>query len=51
MDKICNHHIPLENTNKVQDTRAIQAHLGHANIKNTVIYIRSPQQFKNFWQD
>ena len=38
--------------NKGQDTRAIQAYLGHANIKNTVIYTQlSPQRFKNFWQD
>jgi site-specific recombinase XerD len=38
--------------NKGEDTRAIQAYLGHANIKNTVIYTQlSPQRFKNFWQD
>ena len=38
--------------NNGQDTRAIQAYLGHANIKNTVIYTQlSPQRFKNFWQD
>jgi type 1 fimbriae regulatory protein FimB/type 1 fimbriae regulatory protein FimE len=34
------------------DTRAIQSYLGHANIKNTVIYTElSPQRFKNFWRD
>ena len=38
--------------NRGQDTRAIQAYLGHANIKNTVIHTQlSPQRFKNFWQD
>lgn len=38
--------------NKGHDTRAIQAYLGHANIKNTVIYTQlSPNRFKNFWQD
>lgn len=38
--------------NKGEDTRAIQAYLGHANIKNTVIYTQlSPQRFKNFWLD
>jgi type 1 fimbriae regulatory protein FimE len=38
--------------NNGQDTRAIQAYLGHANIKNTVIYTQlSPQRFKSFWLD
>lgn len=38
--------------NQGHDTRAIQSYLGHANIKNTVIYTEiSPQRFKNFWQD
>lgn len=38
--------------NKGHDTRAIQSYLGHANIKNTVIYTElSPQRFKNFWED
>lgn len=38
--------------NKGHDTRAIQAYLGHANIKNTVIYTQiSPERFKKFWQD
>jgi type 1 fimbriae regulatory protein FimB/type 1 fimbriae regulatory protein FimE len=38
--------------NKGVDTRAIQSYLGHANIKNTVIYTElSPQRFKDFWQD
>ena len=38
--------------NKGEDTRAIQSYLGHANIKNTVIYTQlSPQRFKNFWKD
>ncbi|MBX3710230.1 MAG: tyrosine-type recombinase/integrase [Gammaproteobacteria bacterium] len=38
--------------NKGEDTRAIQGYLGHANIKNTVIYTElSSHRFKNFWQD
>lgn len=38
--------------NKGEDTRAIQSYLGHANIKNTVIYTEiTPQRFKNFWSD
>lgn len=38
--------------NQGQDTRAIQSYLGHANIKNTVIYTElSPNRFKNFWDD
>jgi site-specific recombinase XerD len=37
---------------KGEDTRAIQAYLGHTNIKNTVIYTQlSPERFKDFWQD
>jgi site-specific recombinase XerD len=36
--------------NSDHDTRAIQSYLGHANIKNTVVYTEiSPQRFKNFW--
>lgn len=38
--------------NAGHDTRAIQAYMGHANIKNTVIYTElSPQRFKAFWKD
>ena len=38
--------------NKGEDTRAIQSYLGHANIKNTVIYTElSPDRFKDFWSD
>lgn len=38
--------------NQGHDTRAIQAYLGHANIKNTVIYTTlSTQRFNNFWKD
>jgi site-specific recombinase XerD len=38
--------------NKGHDTRAIQAYLGHANIKNTVTYTQlSSSRFKNFWRD
>lgn len=38
--------------NQGHDTRAIQSYLGHANIKNTVIYTElSPSRFKNFWMD
>lgn len=38
--------------NKGHDTRAIQGYLGHANIKNTVIYTNlSAERFNNFWDD
>jgi len=38
--------------NNGHDTRAIQSYMGHANIKNTVIYTElSPTRFKNFWKD
>jgi site-specific recombinase XerD len=38
--------------NKGEDTRAIQSYMGHANIKNTVIYTElSPKRFNRFWQD
>jgi type 1 fimbriae regulatory protein FimE len=38
--------------NQGHDTRAIQSYLGHANIKNTVIYTElSPHRFKDFWGD
>jgi type 1 fimbriae regulatory protein FimB/type 1 fimbriae regulatory protein FimE len=38
--------------NRGEDTRAIQSYLGHANIKNTVIYTElAPNRFKNFWHD
>ena len=38
--------------NKGHDTRAIQSYMGHANIKNTVIYTElSPQRFNDFWDD
>lgn len=38
--------------NRGHDTRAIQSYLGHANIKNTVIYTElSPNRFKDFWLD
>lgn len=38
--------------NAGQDTRAIQSYLGHANIKNTVIYTElSPRRFRDFWED
>jgi type 1 fimbriae regulatory protein FimB/type 1 fimbriae regulatory protein FimE len=38
--------------NKGEDTRAIQSYLGHANIKNTVIYTElAPNRFKDFWRD
>src|SRR5690606_28785783 len=38
--------------NNGHDTRAIQSYLGHANIKNTVIYTElSPNRFKDFWKD
>jgi len=38
--------------NKGHDTRAIQAYMGHANIKNTVIYTElSPNRFNQFWDD
>ena len=35
-----------------QDTRAIQAYMGHRNIQHTVRYTElSPDRFKNFWKD
>ena len=38
--------------NDGQDTRSIQAYLGHRNITHTVRYTElSPDRFKNFWQD
>jgi type 1 fimbriae regulatory protein FimB/type 1 fimbriae regulatory protein FimE len=38
--------------NNGHDTRAIQSYMGHANIKNTVIYTEiSPNRFKDFWKD
>jgi type 1 fimbriae regulatory protein FimB/type 1 fimbriae regulatory protein FimE len=37
--------------NKGHDTRALQAYLGHKNIRHTVRYTeRSPQRFKDFWR-
>jgi type 1 fimbriae regulatory protein FimE len=34
------------------DTRSIQGYMGHANIKNTVVYTElSPNRFKKFWND
>lgn len=38
--------------NKGHDTRAIQGYMGHANIKNTVIYTElAPNRFNKFWSD
>jgi type 1 fimbriae regulatory protein FimB/type 1 fimbriae regulatory protein FimE len=38
--------------NDGQDTRAIQAFLGHKNIQHTVRYTEmSPNRFRNFWRD
>jgi type 1 fimbriae regulatory protein FimB/type 1 fimbriae regulatory protein FimE len=38
--------------NDGQDTRSIQAYLGHRNITHTVRYTElSPERFKDFWQD
>jgi type 1 fimbriae regulatory protein FimB/type 1 fimbriae regulatory protein FimE len=38
--------------NAGQDTRSIQAYLGHRNITHTVRYTElSPERFKNFWED
>ena len=38
--------------NHGHDTRAIQSYLGHANIKNTVIYTElSSKRFNDFWKD
>lgn len=37
---------------KGQDTRAIQAYMGHKNIQHTVRYTDlSPETFKGFWRD
>jgi site-specific recombinase XerD len=36
---------------KGHDTRALQAYLGHKNIKHTLRYTElSPARFKNFWR-
>jgi site-specific recombinase XerD len=38
--------------NRGEDTRSIQAYLGHANITHTVRYTElSPERFKGFWND
>jgi site-specific recombinase XerD len=35
-----------------QDTRALQAYLGHKNIQHTVRYTElTPTRFKDFWRD
>jgi type 1 fimbriae regulatory protein FimB/type 1 fimbriae regulatory protein FimE len=37
---------------KGQDTRAIQAYMGHRNIQHTVRYTElAPDRFKDFWKD
>jgi len=37
--------------NRGQDTRALQAYLGHKNIQHTVRYTElSPTRFKDFWR-
>jgi site-specific recombinase XerD len=37
--------------NKGQDTRSLQAYLGHKNIQHTVRYTElSPDRFKDFWR-
>jgi site-specific recombinase XerD len=39
-------------TGNGQDTRAIQAYMGHKNIQHTVRYTElAPGRFKDFWQD
>jgi type 1 fimbriae regulatory protein FimB/type 1 fimbriae regulatory protein FimE len=38
--------------NQGHDTRSIQSYMGHANIKNTIVYTElSAKRFNNFWQD
>jgi type 1 fimbriae regulatory protein FimB/type 1 fimbriae regulatory protein FimE len=38
--------------NDGQDTRSLQAYLGHKNIQHTVRYTElAPTRFKNFWRD
>jgi type 1 fimbriae regulatory protein FimB/type 1 fimbriae regulatory protein FimE len=38
--------------NDGQDTRAIQAYLGHRNFIHTVRYTElSPERFREFWKD
>ena len=37
--------------NKGHDTRALQAYLGHKNIRHTVHYTElAPDRFKDFWR-
>ncbi len=37
---------------KGEDTRAIQAYMGHRNIQHTVRYTElSPERYKDFWKD
>jgi type 1 fimbriae regulatory protein FimB/type 1 fimbriae regulatory protein FimE len=44
----CGYYLALQG----QDTRAIQAYLGHTSIEHTVRYTAlAPDRFKNFWKD
>ena len=46
------HACGYELANKGQDTRALQAYLGHKNIQHTVRYTElSPERFRDFWSD
>ena len=46
------HSCGYHHANNGQDTRAIQAYLGHRSIQHTVRYTQlAPERFNNFWQD
>jgi len=46
------HGTGFHQANKDRDIRVIQAYMGHANIKNTVIYTElNANKFNNFWDD
>lgn len=46
------HSCGYRHANAGQDTRAIQAYLGHRSIQHTVRYTQlSPERFNNFWKD
>src|SRR6202008_1494323 len=49
--QILRHACGYKLANDGQDTRSLQAYLGHKNIQHTVRYTElSPTRFKNFWR-